>query len=145
MHKSSNYLFRLAFWKHRFCHFYISIYTYAVLWFIAQLCPTLCDPMDCSPPGSCAHGDASCKNMGVGCHALLQGIFPNQGLNPGLLHCRWDPLPAEPPELHNVHFPLSLICTGFTDGCPLWQTLNSPLYNQESVCCVQGSNAPSSN
>ena len=26
---------------------------------------------------------------GVGCHALLQGIFPTQGLNPGLLHCRW--------------------------------------------------------
>ena len=29
------------------------------------------------------------KNTGVGCHALLQGIFPTQGLNPGLLHCRF--------------------------------------------------------
>ena len=29
------------------------------------------------------------KNTGVGCHALLQGIFPTQGLNPGLPHCRW--------------------------------------------------------
>ena len=29
------------------------------------------------------------KNTGVGCHFLLQGIFPTQGLNPGLLHCRW--------------------------------------------------------
>ena len=28
------------------------------------------------------------KNTGVGCHALLQGIFPTQGSNPGLLHCR---------------------------------------------------------
>ena len=28
------------------------------------------------------------KNTGVGCHALLQGIFPTQGLNPGLPHCR---------------------------------------------------------
>ena len=28
------------------------------------------------------------KNMGVGCHAFLQGIFPTQGLNSGLLHCR---------------------------------------------------------
>ena len=28
------------------------------------------------------------KNTGVGCHSLLQGIFPTQGLNPGLLHCR---------------------------------------------------------
>ena len=25
----------------------------------------------------------------VGCHALLQGIFPTQGSNPGLPHCRW--------------------------------------------------------
>ena len=28
------------------------------------------------------------KNTGVGCHALLQGIFPTQGSNPGLPHCR---------------------------------------------------------
>ena len=43
--------------------------------------------MDCSPPGSSVHGDSPGKN-GMGCHALLQGIFPTQGLNPGLLHCR---------------------------------------------------------
>ena len=35
------------------------------------------------------HGDSSGKNTGVGCHALLQGIFPTQGSNPGLVHCRW--------------------------------------------------------
>ena len=28
------------------------------------------------------------KNTGVGCHFLFQGIFPTQGLNPSLLHCR---------------------------------------------------------
>ena len=33
-------------------------------------------------------GDSPGKNTGVGCHALLQGIFPTQGLNPGLPHCR---------------------------------------------------------
>ena len=33
--------------------------------------------------------DSPGKNTGVGCLALLQGIFPAQGLNPGLLHCRW--------------------------------------------------------
>ena len=48
----------------------------------------LCDPMDCSPPGSSVHGDSPGQNSGVGCHALLQGIFPTQGLNPGLSHCR---------------------------------------------------------
>ena len=32
--------------------------------------------------------DSPGKNSGVGCHALLQGIFPTQGLNLGFLHCR---------------------------------------------------------
>ena len=32
--------------------------------------------------------DSPGKNTGVCCHFLLQGIFPTQGLNPGLLHCR---------------------------------------------------------
>ena len=48
---------------------------------IAQSCPTLCDPMDCDLPGSSVHGDSPGKNTGVGCHALLQGIFPTQGSN----------------------------------------------------------------
>ena len=49
---------------------------------VAQSCPTLCNTMDCSPPGSSVHGDSSGKNTGVGCHALLQGIFSTQGSNP---------------------------------------------------------------
>ena len=55
---------------------------------VAQLCPTLCDPMNCSPPGSSVHEIFQAKHTGVCCHFLLQGIFPTQGLNPGLLHCR---------------------------------------------------------
>ena len=55
----------------------------------ARSYPTLCDPMDCSPPGSSVHGDSPGKNTAVGCHALLQGIFPTQGASPGLTHCRW--------------------------------------------------------
>ena len=49
---------------------------------------TLCNPMDCSPVGSSVHGDSPARNTGVDCHALLQGIFQTQGLNPGLPHCR---------------------------------------------------------
>ena len=60
----------------------------AVLSLVAQSCPTLCDPMDCSPPGSSVHGDSLSKDTGVGCHALFQGNFLTQGSNPGLLHCR---------------------------------------------------------
>ena len=49
---------------------------------------TLCDSMDCSQPGSSILGNSPSENTGMGCHALLPGIFPTQGLNPGLLHCR---------------------------------------------------------
>ena len=61
---------------------------FACVYLVAQSCPTLCNPMDCSLPGSSVHGDSPGKNTGVGCHFLLQGIFPTQGSNPGLLHCR---------------------------------------------------------
>ena len=50
-----------------------------------QLCLILCDPMDCSLPGSSVNGDSPGKNTGVGCHALLQRIFPTQVPNPRLL------------------------------------------------------------
>ena len=62
---------------------------YPVLCLVIQSCPTLCNPMVCSPRGSSVHGDSPGKNSRVGCHALLQGVFPTQGSNPGLLHCRW--------------------------------------------------------
>ena len=65
---------------------------------VAQSCLILCEPMDCSPPGSSVHGDSLGKNTGVGCHALLQRIFLTQGLNPGLLHCRRIILLSEPPR-----------------------------------------------
>ena len=55
---------------------------------VAQLCPTLCDSMDCSPLGFSVRGALQAKNTGVGCHFLLQGIFLTQGSNLGLLHCR---------------------------------------------------------
>ena len=55
---------------------------------ITQSCSTLCNPMYCSLPGCSVHGHSPGKNAGVGCHALLQGIFPTQGSNPALPHCR---------------------------------------------------------
>ena len=53
---------------------------------LLQSCLTNCDSMDRSPPGSSVHGDSPGKNTGVGCHDLLQGIFPTQGLNLHLLY-----------------------------------------------------------
>ena len=49
----------------------------------------LCPPVHVISSGhSSIHGNSPGKNTGVGCHAFLQGIFPTQELNPGLLHCR---------------------------------------------------------
>ena len=59
-----------------------------VLFLDARLCPTLCDPTDCRSPGSSVHGDSPGEKTRRGCHILFQGIFPSQGSNPGLPHCR---------------------------------------------------------
>ena len=50
---------------------------------VAQSCPTLCDPHGLHSPWN-----SPGQNTGVGIHSLLQGIFPTQGSNPGLLRCR---------------------------------------------------------
>ena len=62
----------------------------------AQSCPNLCDPVNCNSPGISWPWDCSGQNTGVGCHFLLQGIFPIQGSNLSLLLlCYWqaDSLP----------------------------------------------------
>jgi len=55
---------------------------------VAQLCPTLLQPHGLWPTRLLCPWDSPGKNTGVGCHFLLQGMFPTQGSNPGLLHCR---------------------------------------------------------
>ena len=55
---------------------------------VARSCPTLCDLVDCSPPGSSVRGIFQVKDTGVGVYFRLHGIFLTQGSNPGLLHCR---------------------------------------------------------
>ena len=44
-----------------------------------QSCPTLCNPMDCSSPGSFVHGILQARMLERVAMALLQGIFPTQG------------------------------------------------------------------
>ena len=51
---------------------------------VTQLCPTLCDPMGYI----LCPWDFPGNSLGVDCHFLLQGIFPTQGTNLGLPHCR---------------------------------------------------------
>ena len=80
---------------------------HAVLCLAAQPCPTLCDPMNCSPPGTSVHGDSPGKKTEVGCHALLPGIFLPQGLNTGLPHCRQILYQGSPRILERVAYPFS--------------------------------------
>ena len=81
---SSSVLENKCVWKLKAC-----LKCLHVLSLVAQVSPALFDPMDCSPPGSSVHGDSPGKNTGVGCHALLQGIFPTQGSSSGVPHWRW--------------------------------------------------------
>ena len=115
-----------------------------MLCLVAQLCLTLCDPMNCSPPGSSVHGDSPGKNTGVGSIFLLQGIFPSQELNWGLLHFRW--------VLHQLNYQVytTLILKCLKSSFPtfpkkveslffnlLWPTLrlSTSLYIYEHIYC----------
>ena len=62
--------------------------------------------MDCSLPGSSIRGILQARTR-VGCHALLQGIFPTQGLNLHLLrllHWQVGSLPLVPPGKHMIRY-----------------------------------------
>jgi len=57
----------------------------------AQSCPTLCNPIDCGPPGFSDHGILQAKILEWVAILFSRGIFLTQGSNPGLLcllHCR---------------------------------------------------------
>ena len=86
---------------------------------VAQLCQTLCDPMDCNSPG---------QNTGVGSCSLLQGIFLTQGSNPGLPHCRqiiWQLSHKGSPRV------LEWVAYPFSSG-------SSQPRNQTRVSCIAG-------
>ena len=65
---------------------------------VTELCPTLSNPMDCSPPRLLCPWASPGKNTGVGCHFLLQGIFPIQVSNLHLLHWQANSLPLTHPR-----------------------------------------------
>ena len=58
---------------------------WAVPCLITQSCPTVCDPLDCSPQGSSVHGILQARILEWVAIFLLQGIFLTQGSNPHLL------------------------------------------------------------
>ena len=72
----------------RWKQFYFLISSESVKVSVSQLCPILYDPVNGLATKFFCPWNSPGKNTGVGCHSLLQGIFPTQGLNPHLLRCR---------------------------------------------------------
>ena len=75
-------LYAKALWKKIHCQIFTCMLT--------QSCPSLCDPIDCSPPVSSVHGILQARNTGVSYHfPYSRGSFrppptPSQGSNPCL-------------------------------------------------------------
>ena len=67
-----------------------------LLCLVTQSCPTLCDPMDCSPPGSSVYENCPGKNIGLGCPP--PGDLPNSEIKPRSPTLQADYLPSEPPR-----------------------------------------------
>ena len=90
---------------------------------VTQLCPTLCNPMGLYSPWN-----SPGQNTRVDSYSLLQGIFPIQGSNSGLLHCRWILYQlshkGSPRVLEWVAYPFS--------------SRSSRPRNQTKICCITG-------
>ena len=107
--------------------------------------------MDCTPPGSYCLWDSPGKNMGAGCHFLLQGVFLTQGSNPVLLHWQSDSLSSEPPGKpvktyssrfsHSVESDSCNPMNRSTPGLPVYQQL--PEFTQTHVHRVGDAIQPS--
>ena len=72
----------------------LPVYTGCACMYVQSLqsCPTLCNPTDCSPPGSSVRGILQARILEWVAMPSSREIFPNQGLNLCLLyllHCRW--------------------------------------------------------
>ena len=92
---------------------------------LLQSCPTLCNLMDCSPPGSSVHGHSAGKNWS-GLPCLPPGNLPNQGSNPRLMSpalsggffttsATWEASPVCEDEEHFTRAHLQIIPTSDND------------------------------
>ena len=82
---------------------------------VAQLCATLCSPMDCNPPGSSVRPwDSPGKNIGVSSHSLFPGNLPDPGIKPKSPVMQVDSSPSEPPgkPLHCMNFRFNYLFPG---------------------------------
>ena len=86
-----------------------------------------CNPINGLYPARLCSWDSPGKNTGVGCHFLLHGIVPTQGLNPHLLHCQADSLTLRHQgspsyTLLYLYIHICLISTIWVDSVNWWWT-----------------------
>ena len=101
----------------------------AAVYSAAQLCLTLCDPMDCNPPGPSVHGIPQARILELVEPFPPPGIFLTQGVNLHLLPpLQWqaDSLPLTPPGKPSL--PTKSTKSGVKQTC-----IRSPLYHLEAV------------
>ena len=107
----------------------LCVYYVAVVWLLSLT--QLCEGMYCSLPGSSACGDSPGKNTGVGSHALLERIFPTQGLNLGLLNCRQILY-----QLSHQGCLISYVCKYITFLITLWDERLATLFQAHRIIGV---------
>ena len=91
--------------------------------------------MACSPRGSSVHGDSPGRNAGAGCHSLLQGIFPIQGLPALQVDLLLSELPRKP-HLHQGYY--------FIPGIAVTGSLGKrALQAREKVTVIAARSSPS--
>ena len=108
---TSHSLFTFMHWRRKWqstpvLNLLCNVFPFANVCACAQSCLTVCDPMDCSPPGSLCPWNSPSKSTGVSCHFLLQRIFPIQGSNlfppsPALAGGFFTTVPAGKPSFPN--------------------------------------------
>ena len=89
--KTNKRIFYFICVKYHFLHLYTCTYTNIILWcggLVDKSCQTLVTLWTVKPAKLLCPWDSPSKNTAVGCHLLLQEIFPTQELNSRLLHCR---------------------------------------------------------
>ena len=87
---------------------------------VAQSCPTLCDPMDCSPPGSSICGIFQARVLEWNAISFSRGLFLTQGCNLCLTHWQVDsfPLSHEEALIAHINF-LNYLCVVACDRLSL--------------------------
>ena len=86
------------------CDIVICVYVFLVCCAESLNPVSLCDPMDCSLPGSSVPGDSPGENTKSGCHALPPGDLLNPGIKPGSPALQVDSVPAVLPGKVLIYF-----------------------------------------